>query len=246
MISAMTCTGHERFGRGIVWCSYTAGRLSGLDQALAVSCNVAFASLGRAVGRAALLAEYRRWGFDDGAGPLLGAAGRVVAPEGDERQLADLSIGLEAAEITPLHAALLAAVLAHDGAMPEPRLLDAVQGPLGLAPRPLERPADHPVLDPASRTRLLRAMQAVTLYGTAAGVAPDNFPVAMKTGTGATPHLGYHANYVGIGPLPHPTVAFCVRVTHEPNSHYVSRAAREVLGTLLTGLAARRLSLEAR
>ena len=89
-------------------------------------------------------------------------------------------------------------------------------------------------------------MQAVTLYGTAAGVAPDNFPVAMKTGTGATPHLGYHANYVGVGPLPRPTVAFCVRITHEPNSHYVSRAAREVLGTLLAGLATRRVSLEAR
>jgi peptidoglycan glycosyltransferase len=239
MISAMTCTGHERFGRGIVWCSYAAGHLSGLDQALAVSCNTAFAHLGRAVGREALLAEYRRWGFGGGPESLLGSAGRIVAPAGDDRQLADLSIGLEASDITPLHAALLAAVMADDGAMPEPILVEAVQGPLGREPRSLPRPPARPILDAASRTRLLQAMRAVAVYGTAAAIAPPGFPVAMKTGTGATPHLGYHANYVGVGPMPDPTLAFCVRITHEPNSHYVSRAAREVLGALLAGLGAR-------
>ena len=238
--TATTMTRSKRFGRGIVWCSYPAGRLSGLDQAFAVSCNMAFASVGRAVGRAALLAEYRRWGFDGGPGTLLGSAGRVLVPDGDERQLADLAIGLEATDITPLHAALLAAVMADGGAMPEPVLVEAEQGPLGLVPRPLPRPAPRPVLDPAWRSRFLRAMEAVTLYGTAAGIAPPGFPVAMKTGTGATWRLGYHANDIGVGPMPEPTVAFCVRVTHEPSSGSVSRAAHEVLSALLQGLAARR------
>jgi hypothetical protein len=59
----------------------------------------------------------------------------------------------------------------------------------------------------------------------------------MKTGTGATWHLGYHANYIGVGPWPGPGIAFCVRITHEPSSGRVTRAARQVLGALLEGLA---------
>ena len=93
------------------------------------------------------------------------------------------------------------------------------------------------VIDPAWLPLLGRAMEAVAEYGTAAGVAPVDFPVAMKTGTGATWHLGYHANYIGVGPWPEPRIAFCVRITHEPSSGRVTRAARQVLGALLEGLA---------
>jgi penicillin-binding protein A len=237
VISRLTCTGAERFGAGIVWCPWPHGRLAGLDHALAVSCNMAFAHLGEQVGRAALLAELRRWGFDSNG--FSGAAGRVVQPEGDARQLADLSIGLEATEITPLHAALLAAVMADGGKMPEPVLLDAEQGPLGTGARSFPRLPAHDVLDPAWLPVLGRAMEAVALYGTAAGAVPPDFPVAMKTGTASQWHVGYHVNYVGVGPWPEPTVAFCVRVTHETTSGRVSRAAHEVLGALLEGLARR-------
>jgi cell division protein FtsI/penicillin-binding protein 2 len=83
---------------------------------------------------------------------------------------------------------------------------------------------------------LARAMVAVAVQGTAAGVAPADFPIAMKTGTGAEWHRGYHANYVGVAPWPNPVVAFSVRVTHEPTSSRVNRTARVVLGRLLEGL----------
>ena len=59
--------------------------------------------------------ELRRFGFDGSDSP---GAGRIRQPQGDERQLADLSVGLEATEITPAHAARMAAVFAHDGMMP--------------------------------------------------------------------------------------------------------------------------------
>jgi peptidoglycan glycosyltransferase len=233
-IRHLDCRGSERFGHGIVWCSYPAGPLQGLDQAMAVSCNMAFAHVGARVGRAALLAELRHWGFDRDF--AIAPAGRVVRPEGDLRQLADLSIGLEATDITPLHGALLATVLANEGRMPEPTLLVATEGPMGLEPSSLERPAARDVVTPEAVPVLARAMQAVAVYGTAAGVAPPGFPIAMKTGTGAEWRLGYHANYVGVAPWPNPVVAFCVRITHEPTSSRVNRTAREVLSALLEGL----------
>lgn len=237
-IARMTCTGSHRYEGGTLWCSHRAGRLQGLDQALAMSCNIAFANLGLLVGRERLLEELRLWGFDGGTLGL-GPAGRILAPAGSERQLADLSIGLEATDLTPLHAALLAAVIGNQGRMPQPFLLEAAQGPLGLEPRPFDRPPPREVIDPAWLGVLSRAMQAVVAYGTAAGLAPESFPVAMKTGTGATWHLGYHANHIGLGPWPDPRVAFCVRVTHEPSSGRVTRAARQVVGALLEGFAER-------
>ena len=120
--------------------------------------------------------------------------------------------------------------------MPEPMLLDATEGPMGLEPQFLERLPLRDVIAPETVPVLARAMQAVAIYGTAAGVAPPGFPIAMKTGTGAEWRLGYHANYVGVAPWPNPVVAFGLRITHEPTSARVNRTAREVLRALLEGL----------
>ncbi|HET7746397.1 MAG TPA: hypothetical protein VFM29_03795, partial [Vicinamibacteria bacterium] len=72
------------------------------------------------------------------------------------------------------------------------------------------------------------------------GTAPASFPVAMKTGTASEPGLGYHVNYIGVGPLPSPDLAFSVRITGQPSSRSVTMAAREVLQRLLERLAAHR------
>ncbi len=237
-IRRMTCTGVERYGGQPLWCPWPAGPLQGLDHALAVSCNVAFASLGVRLGAGRVVEEYRRWGFDDPAA-LLGAAGRVHTTPRTPREVADLADGLTLVDVTPLHAALLAAVVAEDGRMLEPRLLLGPCGRLGLADAPPLPPAGWDVLDPALARRLRRAMQAVAESGTGAGLAPPGLGVAIKTGTAAEPGQGYHVNYVGMAPLPFPTVAFCVRVTHERSSPRVTAAARAVTRRLLAGLADR-------
>jgi peptidoglycan glycosyltransferase len=242
-IARMTCTGVERYGGRPLWCPFRAGPLEGLDHALALSCNIAFANLGTRLGAERMVAEYRAWGFDGGDDALLGAAGRVHTPPRDPRQLADLSVGLEVADVTPLHAALLAAVVASGGRMPVPRLVTGVCGMLGLVDAPSPRPKGSEVVAPAIARRLRRAMEAVAAFGTGASLAPAAFPVALKTGTAAEWGRGYHTNYVGFGPPEDPTVAFCVRVTNERNSPAVTRATREVTRRLLAALADRRAAL---
>ena len=244
-IKRMTCGGVERYGGKPLWCTFAAGPLEGLDHALALSCNVAFANLGTRLGTERMVAEYRLWGFDAGGGALLGAAGRVHTPPRDPRQLADLSVGLELADVTPLHAALLAAVVANDGRMPEPRLVSGACGALGLRDEPLPLSAGRDVLEPEVARRLRRAMEAVAQFGTGVGLAPPGFPIAMKTGTAAEWGRGYHVNYIGMGPLPDPAVAFCVRVTNGRSSPAVTRAARDVTRRLLAALADRRPALAA-
>jgi peptidoglycan glycosyltransferase len=232
-IARMTCRGVEHYAGGPLWCSFPAGRLGGLAHAMAVSCNVAFANLAVSLGWGPMVAEFRRWGLD---APDLPGAGRVLQEDGTERQLASLGIGLDATEITPLHAALLGGVLA-EGTMPSPRFAAADEGWLGLSPRPWPgSTAREPrrVVPVAWIPELRRAVADVTgPGGTAAGATPPEFPVAMKTGTASAPRVGYHVNYVGAGPLPNPTLAFSVRVTHQPTSLGVNRVARDVLRQVL-------------
>ena len=238
-ISRISCDGAVRYPTGTLWCPWGDGALHGLDHAMAVSCNTSFARLGARVGREGLLDEFRRWGFDRAALDLPGS-GHIVAPEGDDRQLGDLAIGLEATDITPLHAALMAAVFANGGSMPAPRFVTAVDGRLGKSPATLVRREARRVIPEAWLPRLRKAMLAVAAPGgTAAFLAPPGFPVAMKTGTASLWGAGYHVNYIGIGPMPEARLAFEVRITHAPNSPRVRRAAREVTQTLLEGLEGR-------
>ena len=238
-IAKMTCAGSARYGDGSLWCPYPGGRLRGLSHALAISCNVAFANLGARIGRAALLDELRRYGFGSGRG----GAGRVRQANGDARQLADLSVGLTATEISPIHAARMAAVFAA-GLLPDVVLHSAEDGRMGLGPAAIpsahedEGQGDTQVLDSAQVAAMQKAMAEVTgPGGTAEGAAPPGFPVAMKTGTASEPGLGYHVNYIGVGPMPQPAIAFCVRVTHGSSSPAITRSAREALSALLARLA---------
>jgi len=236
-IRRMRCRGSVHYPGGVLWCPASAGTLRGLAQAMALSCNTSFAQLGALVGRERLLREFRRYGFRVGD-PTEG--GEILQPRGDARQLADLSIGLEATAITPLHAARLAAVFGNGGSMPETAFVTHRDGHLGLSPVALPHSPPEQIVESAWMPSLREAMLAVAAPGgTGAGLAPRGFPVAMKTGTAATPGEGYHVNYIGVGPMPEPRIAFCVRVTHQRSSRRVRRAARAVTSALLAGLAGR-------
>ncbi|MEM7586490.1 MAG: penicillin-binding transpeptidase domain-containing protein [Acidobacteriota bacterium] len=236
-LGRMRCRGHERYAGKFLYCPTIVGRLRGLDRALATSCNVAFANLGVRVGRQAMLKELGRYGFGPSSNPLAG--GRILQSWGDDRQLADLSIGLEATAVTPLHAALIAAVMAANGVMPEPTLLAAEDGRLGLHPRLLPPAPGRQVIEPHWVPEMVDAMRAVVRRGTAQRVwPPSSFPVAMKTGTASDPRYGFHVNYIGIGPMPEARLAFCVRVTNQPTSAKVRYAAQQVTHRLLRNLGA--------
>lgn len=233
-ISEMYCRGHGRYAGELLYCAYVARSLHGLDRALALSCNFAFAELGVKAGRRHVVDELRRYGFDNQEWNF--PAGRIVQAWGDDRQLADMSVGLEATEITPLHAAMVATVMANDGVMPRPTLLHAEDSRLGLHPRPVAHESGHRVIPPEWVPEMLQAMEAVVDRGTGRNLAPRNFPIAMKTGTASHPRYAFHVNYIGIGPLPEARVAFAVRITDQPTSRKVRYAAKRVTRRLLERL----------
>jgi cell division protein FtsI/penicillin-binding protein 2 len=120
--------------------------------------------------------------------------------------------------------------------MPSPTLVHALDGRLGFHPRRVPPEPGRPVLEPEWLAPIVSAMEEVARRGTASRIAPYNFPVAMKTGTASHPRWGFHVNYIGIGPMPEPRIAFAVRITHQRTSRRVRNAAQLVTRRLLRAL----------
>ncbi len=243
------CHGAFAVEDGNLWCPVIPGRLDGLDEALARSCNTTFARLGASVGRDGMIAEYQRFGFATASDPAQGGqrpaqGGRRPAQGGrlrftirTQRELAELAVGLNNSEISPLHGAQLAAVFANRGQHHPELWVNATDGALGLTPSRIAPPAATVVEEPAIAERVAIAMSAVARYGTASGLAPRGYPVAMKTGTAAEPGRGYHVNYIGYAPAAAPRYAFLVRITNRPTSLSVRRTAQVVTSRFLSALA---------
>ncbi len=245
-IADMTCRGSVLMDGERLYCSAINGRLRGLSDAMASSCNVAFARLAIDVGDRALVEEYERYGFviggRNGEPVPRNAVGVVHEYRQPGKQLGDLSIGLDEASITPLGAALFAATLS-DGRRREPSFVLQADGLLGISPRtPVgDGPRqDVQVLDPSWLPVLHESMRAVVSPGgTANRVAPKRLRVAMKTGTARDPDKPFHVNYVGFFPSDEelaPRYAFAVRVTGQPTSRRVRRAGYAVTFRLLRAL----------
>ncbi len=232
-VSAAGCWGSRKYNGKVLWCPSVRGKLSGLDEALACSCNTAFADLGVKLGWKPMVEELRLFGFDSEAGnpfPL----GKILVTGGDNRALADLSIGLENTRITPVHAALVASVFANGGYRVHPRLFYSYDGLTGAGPGQAKNIKKTAILEKEWLPPISDAMRAVTRYGgTAAYIAPLGFQVRMKTGTGGTYRDGFHINYIGHGPNEEGRIAFCVRVTGKRTSPRIRRDGYAVNKELL-------------
>ena len=224
-IAGMTSQGAKRYSGKILHSPAVQGELPGMEHALAVSNNTAFADLGIKIGWEKMLEELRLFGFDSqmqNPFPL----GKIITKKGNDRALADLAIGLENTVLTPVHAALTAAVFANDGYWVYPGLLSAADGFVGLSPKQIKISKGEKILEENWLPAVRDGMRAVTRYGgTAAFIAPPGFQVYMKTGTGGNYRDGFHVNYIGYVPGDQGNIAFCVRITDKKTSFQARRAA---------------------
>jgi len=222
----------------------THGTVDSIEQAVSVSCNIAFARLGALIGRDALNAELRRHGFDPsmppggvGASDFGFSLGRFL-PEDTEHPnyaLARRAEGLDSLTITPIHAALLAAALARGDAPFPPYLIQEKRNILGEAyyTRPAAGPDDP--LSPAQAAILRSGMiRAVTgAEGTARRAAVEGVEPAMKTGTSGENPPGYDALVIGFAPVSDPSIAWAVVAEHAGKAELEgARITREFLARI--------------
>lgn len=206
------------------------GKVISFPKALATSNNQCFAQLAvNALGRTVMLDVIGRFGFLEAPAP--GHAPGSASAGRSDYDLGRLGCGLAGCNITPLHAAKLAATLAS-GESIEPwwiaRVLDSSGRELSL-PR---RPAPRRVMSAASAAELREMMVATTTEGTARQAFRDrqgrprlgSIRVAGKTGnlSGTNP-TGRYEWFIGAAPAEAPTIA--VAVVQVQGSRWIKKSS---------------------
>jgi len=215
-IFPVECQGLLAVEGGIVYDLEKHGPVLDVSQALARSCNVSFARMGRAVGRPALTDLLRRFFFNAPAfsDQFLFLGTGTFAAAGNDFELAGLASGLDGVTVSTAHAAVLAAIFAENGRHFPPYLIDDTKNILGLgfyqhAPRPQQLLADDP-----NFLRVRKAMAAVVEdeKGTGRRLRGAVPRLAIKTGTAAGRSGGLDAIIIGFLPYENPRYAFAFRL----------------------------------
>ncbi len=185
-----------------------------LTQALVVSCNVAFGSVGLDLGADALREQAEKFGFNRRYFPDINRTAVSVFPEApDPPQTAYSAIGQFEVAASPLQMAMVAAGIANGGEVMEPFLVDEVRAPdLSVLEKTDEQTLSRAV-SPAVARELTQMMVEVVDQGTGTTAQIPGVKVAGKTGTAQSEaDRPPYAWFVCFAPADAPEVAVAVLV----------------------------------
>ncbi|MBJ6363004.1 penicillin-binding protein [Paenibacillus sp. MAHUQ-46] len=233
-----------------------------LREALAKSCNIAFAHIGERLQYDQFMQTADRLGLGKQIGwesveafkplgqplRLLGEeeGGRLFAELSKQRDgglLAQTAIGQRDVAVSPLQAANLIVTLLHNGQVRAPRIVSEIRYANGhlmssLPVRDLYSPYGKAA--PATIRALLAGMEDVVAYGTGASLQGAKWRLAGKSGTAQTLQSGKereHQWFVGYGPVQAPRYAVAVVAENRlPGSRNQSTALFRGVMDILAGL----------
>lgn len=189
--------------------------VAGLNDAMAVSCNVAFARMGLELGAEALIRNARETGFGNAVdlGLYEVGLGQLVGDVQTQYQTANLAVGLNHYLTNTLHLAMIGDMIANRGLMTEPTLLKARRSILGdEIPIILQQQEPSRVASAEAVAQAVETMKAVVTHeaGTGRRAAIEGLDYAMKTGTAGDRQSGYDAVIIAIAPAENPKIAFAI------------------------------------
>jgi peptidoglycan glycosyltransferase len=188
--------------------------------ALTNSVNTWWAQVGEQLGNDTMFRYMDRFGFNqkpelDYPGFQLTASGAYegarLLDASDRIDIGRVAIGQERLRVTPLQMAEVAAAVANNGELTEPRLWSKVIDPDGRETN----------LDPARQSRVMSEdtaaelndmMQSVVEEGTGTAAAVSGIDVAGKTGTAEVSGGVNQAWFIGFAPADDPEIAIAVTV----------------------------------
>lgn len=182
-----------------------------LRDALAISCNTAFAWLGNELGAAALRDQAQAFGFDTGFEIPLRAATSLFPEDPDAPQTALSAIGQFDVRATALQMAMVTAAIGNSGRTMNPYLVQEIRGP-DLSILQTTQPSQFAdALKPSTALSLTEMMVNVVSNGTGTNAQIPGIRVAGKTGTAQTgndsPSVAW---FVAFAPANAPKVAVAV------------------------------------
>ena len=191
------------------------GRVT-FTQALVFSINAIFARIAvEKIGARALAQMAYDFGFDDSYDdfPLPVSASNLGLPpsEWTPGTTAQTAFGQGQTSSNAFEMALVAAAIANDGEMMEPRLVREIRSPDGIIlDRPTPSVRHEPI--PAGTARTLNEMmQKVVTEGELTGAQIPGVKVAGKTGTAETAQAP-HSWWITFAPADDPEIAICAMV----------------------------------
>ncbi|MBZ4666735.1 penicillin-binding transpeptidase domain-containing protein [Mahella sp.] len=212
-----TCNGYINVGDYKLSCSGNKahGQLD-ITEALGVSCNTTFASIGLQLGDKLLsqTAETflfnRTFAWDD---MTVYASNFPKEEQITDDELAKDAIGQGKVTVTPMHMAMITSAIANDGDMMQPRLVKAVENSRGriirrFNPKRYAHVTDKPIAD-----EITDMMVSVVTDGTGKSARISGVDVAGKTGTAqAGGQQEDHAWFISFAPADNPSIAVAVIV----------------------------------
>jgi peptidoglycan glycosyltransferase len=183
-----------------------------LTEALAISCNTAFAQVGLDLGDDALRAQAEKFGFNQRLDIPLAVAPSIYPNGLNAPQTAQSAIGQYDVRATAMQMAMVGAGVANDGVVMKPYLVAEERAPnlsaLSITkPEPMSRAVSSEVAG-----ELSDMMVTVVSNGTGGSAAIPGVSVGGKTGTAQDGNRPPHVWFMAFAPAEDPQVAVAVIV----------------------------------
>jgi peptidoglycan glycosyltransferase len=189
-----------------------AGDTVTIAEALRLSCNIPMAELAAQLGDDTIREMAEKFGFNKSFETPLASTASSYPRALDDAQTALTGFGQGKVTSTPLQIAMVAAGLANDGVVMNPRMVDAVIGNDLSVVRSYESTEFARATDKAVADAVTAAMVASVNTGAAQGARIDGVDVAGKTGTAENGSNPYTLWFTGFAPADDPAVAVAVVV----------------------------------
>jgi len=212
------------------------GELS-LKKAFTTSCNNAYARLALAMEDAELRRTAEDFGFNDNFlfRDLVVENSTYPTKNRSQFEIATSGFGQSAITASPVHMCMVAAAIANDGQMMEPRLLRRVDGATGVERTVFESRLYRTATTPEIAATLQGYMQAVATSGTGTRAAVPGLTIGGKTGSaessldGADVTYGWFVGYIADDSLP---FALSVLVEDIPDGEGGGSTAARIAGDI--------------
>jgi len=219
------CIGYTMYDGKIFYDWSRHNKLPSHIQALSRSCNIAFAKMGILTGHEKISNVLKNFMFNRETTKdkkFQFGFGKFSTSQNGERQLANLSIGLEHISITTIHAAIISSLIAQNGYIISPFMIMSNKNIFNMGYFNQKPEYTKVYFNNKYFEDIKTGMLEVTLdsKGTGRRAKVDFMKIGIKTGTSGKKKLGFDSVITGFFPFEKPRYSFAFRLERGGKAEY--------------------------